>query len=326
MHHARRGVITPEMKRVAEREEMARRRDREGLAPELVRDEVARGRGHPGERQPPEPRADGHRHRAPLQGEREHRQQRGDRDVERAPEAPLSVKYGADTVMDLSTGGDIDGIGAAIIAHSPVPIGTVPIYQVLKSARRVADMTADDMIDMLEHQAKQGVDYFTIHAGVLVEHLPLVKDRITGIVSRGGSIMAQWMIEHHKQNPFYTHWDKVLEICAKYDVTISAGDGLRPGCLADASDAAQFAELKTLGELTKQGVGEGRPGHDRGTGPRAVRSDRDEREEGDGALPRGAVLRARPARDRHRARLRPHHERHRRDDGRRPRARRCSAT
>ena len=103
---------------------------------------------------------------------------------------------------------------------------------------------------MLEHQAKQGVDYFTIHAGVLAEHLPLVKDRITGIVSRGGSIMAQWMIEHHKQNPFYTHWDKVLEICAKYDVTISAGDGLRPGCLADASDAAQFAELKTLGELT----------------------------------------------------------------------------
>jgi phosphomethylpyrimidine synthase len=105
---------------------------------------------------------------------------------------------------------------------------------------------------MLEHQAQQGVDYFTIHAGVLIEHLPLVKGRITGIVSRGGSIMAQWMIEHHKQNPFYTHWDKVLEVCARYDVSISAGDGLRPGCLADASDAAQFAELSTLGELTKR--------------------------------------------------------------------------
>jgi phosphomethylpyrimidine synthase len=105
---------------------------------------------------------------------------------------------------------------------------------------------------MLEHQAKQGVDYFTIHAGVLVEYLPLVKDRITGIVSRGGSLMAQWMLEHHKQNPFYTHWDKVLEVCARYDVSISAGDGLRPGCLADASDAAQFAELATLGDLTKR--------------------------------------------------------------------------
>jgi phosphomethylpyrimidine synthase len=113
-------------------------------------------------------------------------------------------------------------------------------------------MTAADLIDMLEHQAKQGVDYFTIHAGVLREHLPLVKGRITGIVSRGGSIMAQWMIEHGQQNPFYTHWDKVLEVCARYDVTISAGDGLRPGCLHDASDAAQFAELTTLGELTRR--------------------------------------------------------------------------
>jgi phosphomethylpyrimidine synthase len=152
--------------------------------------------------------------------------------------------------MDLSTGGDIDGIRGTLIKASPIPLGTVPIYQALQVAKTVAKLTADDMIDMLEHQAQQGVDYFTIHAGVLVEHLPLVKDRITGIVSRGGSIMAQWMIEHHRQNPFYTHWDKVLEICAKYDVTISAGDGLRPGCLADASDAAQFAELATLGELT----------------------------------------------------------------------------
>jgi phosphomethylpyrimidine synthase len=121
---------------------------------------------------------------------------------------------------------------------------------VLTERKKVSDIRADDLIDMLEHQAKQGVDYFTIHAGVLGAHLPLVQHRITGIVSRGGSIMAQWMIEHKKENPFYTHWDKVLDICARYDVTISAGDGLRPGCLADASDAAQFAELKTLGELT----------------------------------------------------------------------------
>ena len=164
----------------------------------------------------------------------------------------ISIKYGADTVMDLSTGGDIDGIRRAIIAASPVPVGTVPIYQALQNAKDVSKLTSDDMIDMLEHQAKQGVDYFTIHAGVLLRYLPLVKDRITGIVSRGGSIMAQWMIQNHKENPFYVHWDKVLEICAKYDVTISAGDGLRPGCLHDASDAAQFAELQTLGELTKK--------------------------------------------------------------------------
>jgi phosphomethylpyrimidine synthase len=162
------------------------------------------------------------------------------------------LKHGADTVMDLSTGGGIDAIRAAIIQASPVPIGTVPVYQALQDAKDITRMTADDLIDMLEHQAKQGVDYFTIHAGVLVEFLPLVKDRITGIVSRGGSLMAQWMLEHHKQNPFYTHWDKVLEVCAKYDVSISAGDGLRPGCLADASDAAQFAELATLGDLTKR--------------------------------------------------------------------------
>jgi phosphomethylpyrimidine synthase len=163
-----------------------------------------------------------------------------------------AMRYGADTVMDLSTGGDIDGIRCAIVDASPVPVGTVPVYQALELAKDTMRLTADDLLGMLEHQAQQGVDYFTIHAGLLREHLPLVKGRITGIVSRGGSIMAQWMIEHDAQNPFYTHWDKVLDICARYDVTISAGDGLRPGCLADASDAAQFAELATLGELTKK--------------------------------------------------------------------------
>jgi phosphomethylpyrimidine synthase len=162
----------------------------------------------------------------------------------------VSLKYGADTVMDLSTGGDIDAIRKAIIAESRVPIGTVPIYQAMQGVTDIRQITPGDLIDILEHQAKQGVDYFTIHAGLLREHLPLVKGRITGIVSRGGSLMARWMLERQAENPFYTHWDKVLEVCARYDVSISAGDGLRPGCLADASDAAQFGELRTLGALT----------------------------------------------------------------------------
>jgi len=164
----------------------------------------------------------------------------------------MAVHYGADTVMDLSTGGDIDGIRAAILAASTVPIGTVPIYQAVQQVNRVEDLTADDLIDNIEHQAKQGVDYMTVHCGVLYEHLPLAQRRITGIVSRGGALHAQWMVHHKKQNPLYVHYDKILEIARKYDVTLSLGDGLRPGCLADASDAAQFAELKTLGELTRK--------------------------------------------------------------------------
>ncbi len=161
-----------------------------------------------------------------------------------------AVNLGADTVMDLSTGGDIDAIREAILRHSTVPIGTVPIYQVASGLESVEKMRADDLIDMVEHQAKQGVDYMTLHAGVLLDHLPLARKRIMGIVSRGGSIMARWMIANRSENPLYVHWDKILEICRRYDVTISAGDGLRPGCLADASDKAQFAELETLGELT----------------------------------------------------------------------------
>jgi phosphomethylpyrimidine synthase len=163
----------------------------------------------------------------------------------------FALKYGADTVMDLSTGGNIDAIRQAIIAASPVPIGTVPIYQAITIVKQVEDLTPDDMIDMIEHQAKQGVDYMTIHAGVLLEHLPLVQHRITGIVSRGGALMAQWMLAHKKQNPLYTHFDTLCRIFRKYDVSFSLGDGLRPGCTADASDAAQFAELRTLGELTR---------------------------------------------------------------------------
>jgi phosphomethylpyrimidine synthase len=245
MHFARKGVITDEMEHVA--------RD-ERLAPELVRAEVARGRmvipanvNHANLA----PMAIGIAARCKVNANIGNSQVTSDVNCE-LTKLRYSLKYGADTVMDLSTGGDIDGIRQAIIAASPVPVGTVPVYQALQIAKEVDKLTVDDFLGVLEHQAKQGVDYFTIHAGLLRAHLPLVKGRITGIVSRGGSIMAEWMINKEKENPYYTHWDAVLDICARYDVTISAGDGLRPGCLADASDAAQFAELHTLGELTEK--------------------------------------------------------------------------
>ena len=243
MYYARQGIVTEEMAYVATREK---------VEPALVRDEVARGRlvipanvNHTNL----EPMGIGIALSCKVNANIGNSSVISDVDGE-LRKLKVSLKYGADTAMDLSTGGDIDVIRSAILANSPIPIGTVPVYQVLKERKKISDIRTDDFIGMLEHQAKQGVDYFTIHAGVLAEHLPLVQHRITGIVSRGGSIMAQWMIENKKQNPYYVHWDKVLEICARYDVTISAGDGLRPGCLADASDAAQFAELGTLGELT----------------------------------------------------------------------------
>ena len=245
MHFARAGVVTEEMEFVATRER---------LEPELVRSEVARGRmvipanvNH----ENLEPMAIGIAATCKVNANIGNSQVTSDVSGE-LNKLAYALKYGTDTVMDLSTGGDIDGIRRAIVAASPVPVGTVPVYQALQNAKDVRKMTADDLVGMLEHQAKQGVDYFTIHAGVLRAHLPLVKDRITGIVSRGGALMAQWMIEHNAENPLYTRWDDVLDICARYDVTISAGDGLRPGCLADASDAAQFAELATLGELTRK--------------------------------------------------------------------------
>src|SRR5438045_4718763 len=152
--------------------------------------------------------------------------------------------------MDLSTGGNSGGIRQAIIDASPVPIGTVPAYQIIQNVKDPRDITPRMMLDMIEHQAKQGVDYMTIHAGVLLEYLQLTTNRVTGIVSRGGSLIAQWMLQRHEQNPWYTHFDELSEILRAYDVTYSLGDGLRPGCLADANDDAQFAELKTLGELT----------------------------------------------------------------------------
>jgi phosphomethylpyrimidine synthase len=245
MHHARRGVVTPEMKRVAEREEMEA---------EEVRSEVARGRmvipanvNHVSL----DPMAIGINARCKINANIGNSAITSNVDQE-LEKLHFAVHYGADTVMDLSTGGGIDEIRAAIIAASPVPIGTVPVYQAVQQVTRVEDLTADDLIDNIEHQAQQGVDYMTVHCGVLYEYLPMVQHRITGIVSRGGALHAQWMVHHRKQNPLYVHYDKILEVARKYDVTLSLGDGLRPGCLADASDAAQFAELKTLGELTRK--------------------------------------------------------------------------
>ncbi|MGH7789305.1 MAG: phosphomethylpyrimidine synthase ThiC [Candidatus Binatia bacterium] len=160
-------------------------------------------------------------------------------------------RYGADTVMDLSTGGNLHDCRQAIIDHSTAPIGTVPIYSMIVG-RRIEDLSYDLILAEIERQAQQGVDYFTIHAGVLREHLGLIKPRITGIVSRGGSLLAKWMIHHGKQNPMYTLFDEISAIMRQYDVTYSLGDGLRPGCLADASDPAQLAELHTLGELVQR--------------------------------------------------------------------------
>ena len=162
-----------------------------------------------------------------------------------------AVLYGADTVMDLSTGGRLDECRQAIIDNSVVPVGTVPIYSMILG-KKIEDLSYDDILRVVEHQAKQGVDYFTIHAGVLKEHIPLIRNRITGLVSRGGSMLAKWMIHHNKQNPMYELFDEISAIMREYDVTYSLGDGVRPGCLADASDPAQIAELHVLGELVQR--------------------------------------------------------------------------
>jgi phosphomethylpyrimidine synthase len=239
------GLVTDEMRYVAQRED---------LEPELVRDEVARGRMvipankvHLTKRL--EPMAIGVASACKINANIGNSAVTSKIDDE-LEKLHTAVHLGADTVMDLSTGGDIDAIRQAIIDASPVPIGTVPIYQLVQNVKDPNDLTPQMMLDMVEHQAKQGVDYMTIHAGVLREYLPLTTNRITGIVSRGGSLMGAWMLAHSQQNPWYTHFDELCEIMHHYDVTFSLGDGLRPGCLADANDAAQFAELKTLGELT----------------------------------------------------------------------------
>ena len=163
-----------------------------------------------------------------------------------------AVRFGADTVMDLSTGVEIDLLRQRIIESVTVPVGTVPLYQVCEQIDDILDMTPQNFLDAVEHQAKQGVDYMTIHAGLLREHLPLIDSRLAGIVSRGGSLTAKWMVAHNEENPFYTHFDQLCEIMRDYDVCWSIGDGLRPGCLHDASDAAQFGELAVMGKLAKR--------------------------------------------------------------------------
>ncbi len=242
---AREGTITPEMEYVAARED---------LPPALIREEVARGRMvipanrfHLAGRL--EPMGIGVAARCKINANIGNSAVTSKIDDE-LEKLHTAVHLGADTVMDLSTGGDIDAIRRAIMDASPVPIGTVPIYQLVQSVKDPADITPRMMLDMVDHQARQGVDYMTIHAGVLREYLPLTTGRVTGIVSRGGSLMGAWMLAHGEQNPWYTHFDELCEIMRAHDVTFSLGDGLRPGCLADANDAAQFAELKTLGELT----------------------------------------------------------------------------
>ena len=243
MYRARQGEVTPEMKRAAERD---------GLEGELFRQEVAAGRmvipaniNHKGL----DPIGIGRAASTKINANFGNSAVTSDIDGE-LEKLHNAVQYGADTCMDLSTGGDIDGIRQAIIDDSPVPIGTVPLYQVIAELKDDQDWNAEDLLEMIEHQAQQGVDYVTVHCGVLVKHLPLVNDRVTGIVSRGGALMAQWSLAHHRENPLYERFDDLIDIARKYDVTLSLGDGLRPGCLADASDAAQFAELETLGELT----------------------------------------------------------------------------
>ena len=246
MHYARQGGITPEMEYVARRE---------NLTPESIRDEVAQGRmiipanvWHTNL----EPMCIGVASKCKVNSNIGNSAVTSEIEQE-LEKLEYSIKYGADTVMDLSTGGDIPRIRRAIIDHSPVPIGTVPIYEALTRVNgKIADLSWPVMRDVIAEQAEQGVDYMTIHAGVLIQYVPLAVKRITGIVSRGGSLLAEWMVRHHQQNMLYENFDEICKIFQKYDVSFSLGDGLRPGSIADASDDAQFAELETLGELTRK--------------------------------------------------------------------------
>ncbi len=272
MHYARRGEVTPEMEYIAIRENMRLEEVREELkkqhpgvnwgaslpeaiTPEFVRDEVARGRAiipaninHP----ELEPMIIGRNFLVKINANI------GNSAVTSSIEEEVekmvwAIRWGADTVMDLSTGANIHETREWIIRNSPVPIGTVPIYQALEKVDgRPEALTWEVFRDTLIEQAEQGVDYFTIHAGVLLRYIPLTANRMTGIVSRGGSIMAKWCLAHHQENFLYTHWDEICEIMAAYDIAFSIGDGLRPGSIADANDEAQFAELKTKGELTRR--------------------------------------------------------------------------
>ena len=267
MHYARQGIITPEMEYVAERENLGRARlkeyNRDGesfgaaipdyVTPEFVRDEVARGRAiipnninHP----ETEPMAIGRNFLVKINANIGNSAVASDVANE-VDKMVWSTRWGADTVMDLSTGRNIHDTREWIIRNSPVPIGTVPIYQALEKVGGVAeDLTWEIFRDTLIEQAEQGVDYFTIHAGVRLPYVPMAAKRVTGIVSRGGSIMAKWCLAHHKESFLYEHFDDITEIMKAYDIAYSLGDGLRPGSIADANDEAQFSELYTLGELT----------------------------------------------------------------------------
>ncbi len=260
---ARAGNVTPEMEIVAKDEY---------LEVERVREEVAAGRMvipantvHLAGRL--QPLGIGIAARCKINANIGNSAVTGDESIE-MEKLHTAVHFGADTIMDLSTGKDIDRIRATIIEASPVPIGTVPIYQMLEElGGDIEDMKAQHFLDMVERQAQQGVDYMTVHCGVLLEHLHLSTDRVTGIVSRGGSLIAKWMMTHRQQNPLYTHFEDLCAIMRQYDVTWSLGDGMRPGSIADASDAAQFAELEALGELVQRGWAAGTqvmvegPGH-----------------------------------------------------------------
>src|ERR1044072_5795895 len=268
MHYARRGIITAEMEYVATRENIGRARLKEYVrdgesfgasipdyvTPEFVRDEVARGRAiipNNINRPDPEPMAIGRTFLVKINANI------GNSAVassvaEEVEKMVWSIRWGADNVMDLSTGRNIHNIREWILRNSPVPIGTVPIYQALEKVGGVPEkLTWEVFRDTLIEQAEQGVDYFTIHAGVRLHYVPLTAKRVTGIVSRGGSIMAKWCLAHHRESFLYEHFDEICDICRAYDVSFSLGDGLRPGSIADANDAAQFAELETLGELTQ---------------------------------------------------------------------------
>ena len=270
MHYAKKGIITPEMEFIAIRENclIQEYKDQIGqhqgesfgavtpeiITPEFVRNEVARGRAiipnninHP----ETEPMIVGRNFLVKINGNIGN-SALGSSIDEEVGKMVWGIRWGADTIMDLSTGKNIHETREWIIRNSPVPVGTVPIYQALEKVKGVAeDLTWEIFRDTLIEQAEQGVDYFTIHAGVRLKHVPLTMDRVTGIVSRGGSIMAKWCLAHHTESFLYTHFEDICEIMKVYDVTFSLGDGLRPGCIADANDEAQYGELETLGELTK---------------------------------------------------------------------------
>lgn len=269
MHYARRGIVTPEMEYVAVRENLGREQAREAAArdgqdfgasipdyvtPEFVRDEVARGRAiipsninHPES----EPMAIGRNFLVKINANIGNSAVASDV-AQEVDKMVWAIRWGADTVMDLSTGRNIHDTREWILRNAPVPIGTVPIYQALEKTGGVAeDLTWEIYRDTLVEQAEQGVDYFTIHAGVRLPYIPLTANRVTGIVSRGGSIMAKWCLAHHRESFLYTRFEEICEIMKAYDIAFSLGDGLRPGSIADANDEAQFAELATLGELTK---------------------------------------------------------------------------